>query len=137
MGSAYAPAFQIGQGQILGQASRAHYFHVIGIDLGKDIGTFQKPVTMHDGIRDHFAQCIGRILQNILSLQTLNATGNPSVALNELRCILNVRHDSFLINPCGPGFLSCRHLLPEDSNAGLWPDFAVDRSRPAAGGPAA
>ena len=88
-----APAAQISNRQASRQASGTHDFDAVCIDLNEDVGPFHEPVSVHDRVRDCLAHSLGRILGNILSLESLDAIGGTSIAFDETYGVLDVSHD--------------------------------------------
>ena len=88
-----ALAPQLGRRHSLREAPRAHDLDAIGVDLDEDIGPFQEPISMHDGIGDGLAQSVGRVLRDIRALEPLYAVGRAGIALDEAHRVLDIGQD--------------------------------------------
>ena len=88
-----APVSKVGQSQPLGQAAGAAHLDSVGVDLDKDVGAVEEPVSVHDGVRDRLAQGLHRILRDVVPPQALDPIGGTSIALDEAHGVFDVRHN--------------------------------------------
>ena len=88
-----ALAAKISERQASRQTARAYNFDAVGVDLDKDVGPVNKPIAVHDGVCDRLSQGVGRILRDILTLESLYAVSGASIALHETQGVLDVRHN--------------------------------------------
>ena len=85
---------EIGQGHALRQRAGADHLNAVGVQFHEDVGAVEKPVAVHHRIGDRFAQCLHRILRDVLASQALDSISGAGVALDEAHGILDVRNDA-------------------------------------------
>ena len=89
-----APVAEIGQGHALRQRAGADYLNAVGVQFHEDVGAVEEPVAVHHRVGDRFAQCLHRILGDVLASQALDSISGAGVAFDEAHGVLNVRHDA-------------------------------------------
>ena len=89
-----ASAAKIGKRQSPWQPAWTHYLDAVGVNLDKNVGSVNEPITMHNGVRDGLPQGVGGILGDIASPQAFDAVRGTSIALHEAQGILDIGHDA-------------------------------------------
>ena len=88
-----APSSQLRLRHTGRQPSRTDDFDAVRIDLHEDIRALEKPVPVHDGVRDRLPHGGHRILPDLFAPQVLDPVGRARVSLHEAHRLLDVVND--------------------------------------------